>query len=322
MPLAPSSLPELPYDDWEATKAAVHLVTQILGKVKLLLHPKQPHWWHATLRVATRGVTTGPIPVGDRNLELLLDVRALALVLTTSEGAEQRISFQDRSIADIHREVRSALVAVGHDVDLLAKPYDMPHSDVPFPRDQLVRSCDVAAIERWWHVLRFVDDAFTTFAGRSYVRTSPVQLFWHSFDFVVTRFTGRRSPNHGTGDRRSDVEAYSHEVVSFGFWPGDPNTRFPAFYSYTAPEPAGLAEQPLQPAAAWWQELPGSHLAMLRYDDVRTADDPRGTLIAFLQSAWEAGAGLTGVDLDATSPAPLWDELDERFPFTRGRERR
>ncbi|MEM6929687.1 MAG: DUF5996 family protein [Myxococcota bacterium] len=317
------ALPELPYDDWEPTKAAVHLIAQIMGKVKLALHPKHPHWWHATLRVATRGITTGTIPVGDRNLELLLDIRALEMELTTSEGVHRRISLQDRSISDIHTSVTDALAQAGHPVNLLAKPYDMPHSDVPFPKDLTARNCDISAIERWWHVMRFVHDVFETFAGRSYARTSPVQLFWHSFDFVVTRFTGRRAPGHGQGDRRSDVEAYSHEVVSFGFWPGDPNTRFPGFYSYTAPEPEGLADKPLRPTEAWWQELPTSHLAMLKYDDVRAADDPRETLLAFLQSAWEAGASLAAVqDLDGLSPVPLWDELDERFPKTKGRERR
>ena len=318
-----SRLPELPYDDWEPTKAAVHLITQILGKVKLALHPKQPHWWHATLRVSPRGITTGTIPVEDHNLELLLEIRTLQVVLTTSEGADVRIDLQDRSIAQIHGDVTKALADVGHPVDLLAKPYDMPHSDVPFPKDQVSRTCDVGAIERWWHVLRFVHDVFETFSGRSTTRTSPVQLFWHSFDFVVTRFTGRRSPAHGQGGRRSDVEAYSHEVVSFGFWPGDPNTRFPAFYSYTAPEPEGLGTTPLQPETAWWQELPNSHMAMLRYDDVRSADAPRETLLSFLESAWRAGAGLMGTpDLDEVDPRPLWDELDERFARTRGRERR
>ncbi len=317
------SLPELPYDEWEPTKAAIHLFTQILGKVKLALHPKQPHWWHATLRVSTRGVTTGTIPVGARNLELRLDVRTLEVALTTSEGLELTVPLQNRSISQIHADVTGALAKAGHPVDLLAAPYDMPHSDVPFSRDELVRSCDVSAVERWWHVMRFVHDVFETFSGRSYARTSPVQLFWHSFDFVVTRFTGRRSPGHGQGGRRSDIEAYSHEVVSFGFWPGDPNTRFPGFYSYTAPEPEGLAERPLAPAAAWWQELPSSHLALLKYDDVRTADDPKQALLAFLQSAWEAGAGLVGLpDYDELAPMPLWDELDERFPRTRGRERR
>ncbi|MEN0060826.1 MAG: DUF5996 family protein [Myxococcota bacterium] len=318
-----SLLPELPYDDWESTKAAVHLVTQIMGKIKLALHPKHPHWWHVTLRLSPRGLTTGTIPVGDRNLEVRLDVSRLQLEISTSEGFDKTVALQDRSIAQIYEEVTQVLTQAGHPVKLLAKPYDMPHSDVPFPNDQLARSCNVPAVEKWWHILRFCHDTFETFAGRSYARTSPVQLFWHSFDFVVTRFTGRIAPNHGQGDRRSDVEAYTHEVVSFGFWPGDPKTRFPGFYSYTAPEPAGLAEHPLQPSAAWWQDLGASHLALLKYDDVRSASDPKEALLSFLQSAWEAGAAASNVrDLDTLDPTPLWDELDERFPFTKNRERR
>ena len=150
-----------------------------------------------------------------------------------------------------------------------------------------------------------------------------MHLFWHSFDFVVTRFSGRRSPSFGEGGRRSDVEAYSHEVVSYGFWPGDPNTRFPAFYAYAAPEPGGLATRALSPDAAWWQPLERSHLALLKYDDVRAADDPRGVLLDFMQSVWDASADAAQwPDAESLPTSPLWDDLDERFPFTRGRERR
>ncbi len=199
----------------------------------------------------------------------------------------------------------------------------MPHSEVPFPKDTAPRTYDVDALARFARILRFVHDAFETFAGRSFVRTSRVHLFWHSFDVAVTRFSGRRAPTFGEGERRSDVEAYSHEVVSFGFWPGDPQTRFPAFYSYAAPEPEGLTAHALAPAAAAWQELPSSHLALLAYDDVRTAPEPREALLAFLESAWQAGARAgKWPALEEEDTRPLWDALDAQFPLTRGRERR
>ncbi|MDP1806299.1 MAG: DUF5996 family protein, partial [Acidimicrobiales bacterium] len=143
-------------------------------------------------------------------------------------------------------------------------------------------------------------DVFDEFSGWFCGKTSPVQLFWHSFDLAVTRFSGRRAPAMPWADPVT-AEAYSHEVVSFGFWAGDDATRFPAYYSYTAPEPPGLREQPIRPApGAAWVEQRGGSLAVLPYDDVRTSGDPRATLLDFLQSTYEAGAGLAGWDLEDT----------------------
>ena len=319
----PTPPPALPYDAWEDTKATVHLATQIIGKVKLARHPKLPHWWHATLRVTPRGVSTQTIPVRGGGFEIELDVHDLRLNVRDSEGARDGFDLQGASIAQVYRQCMSLLRDMGHETEIVAQPYDNPHSDVPFAADESHGSWDQDAILRWWRALLFTEEAFQTFSGRSYLRTSPVQLFWHSFDLAVTRFTGRRSPSFGEGGRRSDVEAYSHEVVSFGWWPGDPEVRFPAFYSYTAPEPEGLASHALRPAGAWWQELPSSHLAMLRYDDVQGAEDPREALLSFLESAYEAADATLGLeDLAAQETAPLWDALDERFPGTRGREAR
>lgn len=315
------TLPELDYPAWEPTKAAVHLLAQILGKVKLQLHPKHPFWWHATLRLSTRGLTTEAIPVGDGNLELELDIPDRAVRLFTSAGAHERIPLEGASIANVYRSITAALEAVGHPTKILAKPYDCPHSSIPFAQDTAVRPWDGDAMARWWAILRFVHDTYETFGGRSFAKTSPSHLFWHSFDFVITRFSGRQAPNKGEGGRRSDVEAYSHEVASFGFWPGDPKTPFPAFYAYAAPEPTGIETHPLAPDQAWWQALPSSHLAMLKYDDLRAQADPKATLLSFMQSAWDAGAH----DWPGYSAMPspgFWDQLDDQFPLTRGKERR
>jgi hypothetical protein len=319
----PNRPPALPYDAWEPTKATLHLASQIIGKVKLASQPKHPHWWHATLRVTPRGIGTGPIFPRRGSFELELDVHDLRLELRDSEGAREGFELAGSSIAEIYRRTMELLTRTGHETQILAVPYDNPHSQTPFAEDEAHGTWDHDAIRGWWHSMAFAEEAFRTFAGRSFMRTSPVQFFWHSFDLAVTRFTGRRAPSFGQGDRRSDVEAYSHEVISFGYWPGDPEVRFPAYYSYTAPEPEGLADRPLAPEGAWWQELPTSHMALLRYDDVRGAVDPREALLDFLHSAFDAGAdalGLAGAGELGTED--LWSALDERFPATRGRERR
>lgn len=317
------TLPELPYDDWEATKATLHLTTQIMGKVKLAHSPKASHWWHATLHVTPRGISTQTIATPTGSFELELDVHDLQLVLTTSTGERKTIGLAGKSVADVHRETLAQLDSLGYPTRILGVPYDNPHSKVAFADDTEHASWDHDAIKRWWRVLVFIDETFRTFAGRSFYRTSPVHLFWHSFDLAVTRFSGRRGMSVEDGARRSDVEAYSHEVISFGFWPGDPEVRMPAFYSYTAPEPENLAESKLQPAEAWWQELPSSHMALLKYDDVRAADDPREALLSFCQSAFDAGCShAEWTEAPEQDTTPHWNRLDERFPLTRGRERR
>lgn len=323
MNAASAFLPELPYDAWEESKATLHLATQIMGKIKLARHPKQSHWWHATLRVTPRGVSTRTVPMPGGSFEIELDVHDLRWNVNSSSGESAGFDLAGLSIAQVYERAMDVLEGLGHGTPILARPYDTPHSTTPFADDHEHRSWDHDAIKAWWRTMLFADEAFSAFAGRSFSRTSPVQFFWHSFDLAVTRFTGRRSPSFGEGARRSDVEAYSHEVISFGYWPGDPEVRFPAFYSYTAPEPAGLTDHALAPAAAWWQELPTSHMALLRYDDVRSAEQPREALLSFMESAY--AAGVKSLDLagpDELDTAPLWDQLDHRFPLTRGRESR
>jgi len=311
----------LPYDEWEETKATLHLAVQIMGKIKLARHPKLSHWWHATLRLTPRGVSTQAIPVPGGSFEIELDVHDLTWNVRSSDGQRAGFELEGLSIAAVYAQAMEAQASLGYATAILDRPYDMPHSDVPFSEDEAHTSWDREAIMAWWSAMLFVDEAFNTFAGRSFTRTSPVQFFWHSFDIAVTRFTGARAPSFGEGERRSDVEAYSHEVISFGFWPGDPTVRFPAFYSYTAPEPEALTSHTLAPGSAWWQELPSSHMALLKYDDVRTADDPRASLLSFLESAYAAGASAIGLDeAGALHTSPLWDQLDERFPLTSGRE--
>jgi hypothetical protein len=179
---------------------------------------------------------------------------------------------------------------------ILPTPFDLGDSPA-FPDDEEHRSYDAEAVGRWWAVLRSTAEAFGAFSGRFSGKTSPVQLFWHSFDLAVTRFSGRRAPPVEGADPVT-AEAYSHEVVSFGFWAGDDRIPAPAFYSYTAPEPAGLTERALEPAAAAWQTGPTGSLALLMYDDARAAPDPGAALEEFLESAYAAGATAAGWDVE------------------------
>jgi hypothetical protein len=175
-------------------------------------------------------------------------------------------------------------------------PFDLPDA-TPFPEDREHRAYYAEAAGRWWAVLRSAADVFGEFSGRFTGKTSPVQLFWHSLDLAVTRFSGRRAPSREGADPVT-AEAYTHEVVSFGFWAGDHRIPAPAFYSYTAPEPAGLTERPLEPAGAAWQTGPTGSLALLMYDDVRAASDPRAGVMTFLESAYLAGATAAGWDVE------------------------
>jgi hypothetical protein len=202
------------------------------------------------------------------------------------------------SVAVFYERFFALLAGLDIEVEEKAEPFGIPVT-TPFPEDTEHASYDREAVVRFWEALRWIDWTLQEFAGWFCGKTSPVHLFWHGLDLAVTRFSGKRAPENPNADRVTR-EAYSHEVISFGFWPGDQKVRMPAFYSYTAPEPAGLAEEPLRPEAASWQQPFGSsHLALLPYDEVRNAPDPRRTLLEFLQSAYEAGAATAGWDADA-----------------------
>ena len=204
-------------------------------------------------------------------------------------------------MADFYRQYIDSLERLDVQVAIKAVPFGVPIT-TPFAEDQDHASYDTDAITRFLRILQWSADAFEEFAGWYCGKSSPVHLFWHSFDLAFSRFSGKRvgpSPAESVND-----EAYSHEVISFGFWAGDQNNPFPAYYSYTAPEPAGLTQRKLRPPQAEWVPQGNGHLAILRYDDVRTAADPKGTVHDFFQSQFEAGASLAGWDLAGT--ATLW----------------
>jgi hypothetical protein len=188
------------------------------------------------------------------------------------------------------------LAKLGIEVKIKTDPYETP-SKTPFPDDRANCSYDKPYVEKFHQTLVAVDDIFEEFRGKFIGKSTPVHMFWHSFDLALTRFSGKRAPvREGAG--RVEREAYSHEVISFGFWFGDDNVPAPAFYSYTAPEPEGLAEEILSPSAAKWQESNGSHMALLMYEDVQRSDDPKKMVLEFLVSAYQAGAKRAGWDMD------------------------
>jgi hypothetical protein len=270
---------------------------QIVGKVRMALTPPLNHWWHVTLRVSARGLTTGPMPSDAGLAEIELDLVAHRAVVRTSAGATRDFALHDGlTVAGFHERLFDALGAVGAPCVTRPTPFDLPDA-TPFPEDREHRAYDAEAVGRWWAVLRSAADVFGEFSGRFTGKTSPVQLFWHSLDLAVTRFSGRRAPSREGADPVT-AEAYTHEVVSFGFWAGDHRIPAPAFYSYTAPEPAGLTERPLEPAGAAWRTGPTGSLALLMYDDVRAAPDPRAGVMTFLESAYLAGATAAGWDVE------------------------
>lgn len=302
-----TALPPLPLEEWEPTKDTLHLWAQMVGKTRLALMPMRNHWWNVTLYPSARGLTTRRMPVEAHNLELeidLVDHRLSARATNTEAGFELHDGL---SVAEFHRSLTDTLSSVGVRANIRAEPFGVV-TTTPFSADHQHASYDADAVSRFLHVLQWSADVLEEFAGWYCGKASPVHVFWHSFDLATSRFSGRRAPVAPADP--VNAEAYSHEVISFGFWAGDRSNPYPAYYSYTAPEPVGFTEQPLRPAAAEWSPQANGSLAILRYDDVRAADDPRSTLLGFLQSAFEAGASLTGGDLldTATQWCPVPSE--------------
>ena len=288
--------PALPYGEWEPTRETLHRYAQMVGKLRMQLVPFRNHWWHVTLYVSARGLTTGPMPVGDVLAEVELDFMDHAVRVRTSAGRTAGFPLRDRlPCARFFADLAQALRDAGVDAEPGRQPFDLGDSP-PFPDDTEHDRYDAEAVERYWAILRRTDAALARFASRFAGKASPTHLFWHSFDLAHARFSGRRAPGIEGADAVT-AEAYSHEIIAFGWWPGDDRRApYPAFYSYTAPEPAGLREAPLEPAEAAWHDTGNGSLAVLPYDAVRAAPNPERTLLAFYESAYAAGARLAGWD--------------------------
>jgi len=299
-----AALPELPLDGWRPTKETLHRYAQIVGKIRLEHAPYGNHWWHAPLHVTPRGMRAAHMFGGDRSFEIEFDLAGHAVEIVTSAGDRASVALRDGlSVAAFYGELTSALAGVGVEVDLAnPRPFDLG-DERPFAEDTEHAAYDAEAIERFHRIILWVDYVFRVFSGRFSGKSSPVHLFWHGFDLAVTRFSGRRV-DLPTEVNMLTREGYSHEVISFGFWPGDAKVPAPAFYSYTAPAPDGLSDHPVRPPEASWG--PGG-MALLPYEAVRTSGTPEDTLLAFLESAYQAGATAANWDIPAlTIPAASW----------------
>ncbi len=297
-----SSWPALPLEEWRPTKETLHRYCQLVGKVRMELTPFANHWWHVTLRVGTRGLTTGPMPVGEgRTAQITLDLLDHVVDVSDSVGASRQFALtHPLACADFHDQLFAALQALDIGVDIDPRPYDLAGAALSADREH--DTYDAEAVTRFWRVLASSALVLEEFTGWFNGKQSPVQLFWHSFDLAQARYSGRRAPVR-SGAGTVEAEAYSHEVIAFGFWAGDDRVPFPAYYSYTAPAPVGLTSHPL-PQGASWDASSGT--AVLPYDAVRGSADPRATLLGFLQASYLAGGRAAGWDLAhlATRAAP------------------
>ena len=292
--------PSLPFEAWRYTRETLHLWTQIVGKVRMELSPPVNHWWHVTLYVTPRGLTTSAIPYQGGTFAVNFDFIEHNLFVLTSDGTTKTLPLIPRSVAAFYREFMACLQALGIEVTINTLPSEIP-SPIRCDEDEIHASYDPVYAHRFWRILAQVDKVFKEFRSPFLGKCSPVHFFWGSFDLAVTRFSGRRAPERPGADRITR-EAYSHEVISCGFWPGDETFKAPAFFSYTFPEPPGLSAAALRPSAAWYS--PDKGLFLLRYEDVRSADAPEQVLLEFLQSTYDAGATLAQWDREALERHP------------------
>lgn len=285
--------PDLPLAAWQDTRDTLHLWTQIVGKIRTIQTPWLNHSWHVTLYVSARGLTTSVIPCGARTLEVEFDFIDHVLWLRSSDGQTRQVMLRPQTVAEFYAAVLMAL----HELGFALRIHPMPNeiaNPIRFDQDRVHKAYDADSANRFWRILvrshRVMAQFRTAFLGKA----SPVHFFWGSFDLAVTRFSGRTAPLHpgGVPYLPDDIvrEAYSHEVSSAGFWPGGGGgpIDYPAYYSYAYPAPEGFAAARVQPEAAFFSKDLGEFL--LPYDAVRTAADPDATLMAFLQSTYDAAA--------------------------------
>ena len=289
--------PALPFPEWAETAATLHMWTQVVGKIRLALSPWTNHSWHVTLYLSARGLTTSPIPHGLRTFEIIFDFIEHELRVEKSDGACRVIKLLPQSVEEFYYRVMTTLGELDLPVKINLLPNEI-ENPIPFDQDRQHRSYDPEYVNRFWRVLAQADRVFKEFRSRFCGKCSPVHFFWGSFDLAVTRFSGRPAPPHpgGVPHLPDEIarEAYSQEVSSLGFWPGNAAMPEPLFYSYAYPEPVGFARTGVRPAAA-------SYHAKLRefvlpYDAVREAESPDDTVLAFAQSTYDAASTLAQWD--------------------------
>lgn len=289
--------PEIPYEPWRETCSALHLYAQIVGKYRLARTPWINHSWHATFYVDARGFTTSLVPDGPGGIEIGFDLLDHAVIGHATDGRKAEVRLGPMSVAEFHGRFVDLVRSLGGTPEFDEHPNEVP-DPIRFPDDRIRRPYDADAVTRFFQALVAIDKVLKQFRTAFVGKVSPVHLFWGSFDMAVTRFSGRRAPLHPGGipglPDAITREAYSHQVSSAGFWPGDAKSEFPAFYSYAYPTPEGFAAARIAPDAAYFDKHLGEFV--LPYDAVRRSHDPEAALAAFLQSTYDAAADLGGWD--------------------------
>ena len=278
--------PALPLAAWADTQATLHLWTQMAGKLRLALSPRVNHWWEVPLYVSARGLSTSAIPYRFGNVECEFDFIDHVLRFTTSRGEAKSMALAPRTVADFFREFKSILAALSVEAKISPIPQELPNP-IRFDQDTTHASYDRVYAQRFWLALSTVDTICKEFRARFIGKCSPVHFFWGSFDLAVTRFSGRRAPERPGADAVTR-EAYSHEVSSVGWWPGNGGFDAPMFYAYAAPEPAGYPHAKVLPAEATYNTQLKEYF--LPYDAVRNSSDPQRAVLDFFQSTYEAAA--------------------------------
>jgi hypothetical protein len=284
--------PELPWGEWAATADTLHMWTQIVGKTRLELTPLQNHWWNVPLYVTAHGLGTSAMTCGDDVLDIEFDFVAHVLHLRLGSGAEKVMKLKPRTVADFYREYLDCLKELGVEVEIWPMPVEVANP-IRFDLDTEHKSYDAENAHRFWQVLVNAEKVFRSLGTRFLGKVSPVHFFWGSFDLAVTRFSGRPAPPRPGADM-IQREAYSHEVISAGFWPGNGGYGAAAFYCYAAPVPEGLSEVRVRPDAAGWDKALGEFI--FKYDEVRAQTSPEGALMEFLESSYAAAADVAKWD--------------------------
>ena len=291
--------PSLPWEEWKDTAGTLHMWMQIVGKTRLALTPLVNHWWNVTLYVTPRGLSTWAIPYRDDLFEIEFDFIDHRLHVRVCSGATKSLALRPQSVAVFYGEYLALLHSLGIDVKLNPKPCEVV-DPIPFPEDSRHASYDKEFAARFWRILQRSDTLFKRFRAGFQGKSSPVHFFWGSFDLAVTRFSGRPAPPRPGADAITR-EAYSHEVISAGFWPGGGDMTGAAFYAYASPEPPGYAQALVRPSKAFYH--PQMKEFFLMYDDVRTQPSPRTAVLEFLESTYEAAADLANWDRPALERA-------------------
>ena len=285
----------LPYDEWKETLHAIHMWTQVVGKIRLATTPLLNHWWNSSLAVTPRGLTTGTMPTGDGAFQMDFDFIGHELTVVTSRGGRDAIPLRPMSVAQFYRDLLDVLDRLGvADPKISVTPNEVADA-VPFPDDVALRPYDGDQARRFAVALLGTDLVFERFRSGFLGKASPVQFFWGSFDLASARFSGRRAPAYAGGTPPNVHvhvmhEAYSHELIAAGFWPGSADLPNAEYYAYAMPPPKGLATATIQPDTAGWNAARGEFV--LPYEAVRTSADPAATLLSFLESTYRAAADL------------------------------